>query len=250
MTKNSFQDNIRHLAYDQTVGKGPGVVFLAGFASNKSGNKALFLEDWAKSTGRAFLRFDYSGHGESTGRIADLGISDWADDAEAIIRSLTQGKQILVGSSMGGWVGLLLAKRIPERIAGLVTIAAAPDFTEDRIWAELTEDERAALTRDGRILLTSEYLEEPYVLPLKRIEDGRKNLVMRDPMTLPFPTRILHGTKDTTIPVETAHRMFNHFGGDDVQLNIMAGADHRFSTPDCLALIRETIEEVCERVGR
>ena len=249
MTDQTFQQNIRHLAYDQTSGTQPGIVFLAGFASNKSGNKALFLEDWAKSTGRAFLRFDYSGHGGSTGDMAELGISDWVEDAEAVIQSLTKGRQVLVGSSMGGWIGLLLAKRMPERIAGLVTIAAAPDFTEDVIWATLSEGQRAALKRDGKIPMLSEYLDEPYILPWKRIEDGRNNLVLREPLSVPFPVRILHGVQDTTIPVATAERLYEHLDGDDVHLNIVAGADHRFSSPKCLALIRETVEEVIDRVG-
>ncbi|CAN0569527.1 unnamed protein product, partial [Ectocarpus sp. 12 AP-2014] len=130
----TFENDVRKLAYDQTQGTGPGVVFLGGFRSDKEGTKALYLEEWAKAAGRAFLRFDYSGHGASSGDFLDGSIGEWAEDAAAVLGGLTQGKQILVGSSMGGWISLLLARQMPEKIAGLVTIAAAPDFTEDGYW--------------------------------------------------------------------------------------------------------------------
>ena len=125
-----FETEFRSLAYDQTPGTGPGMVFLGGFQSDKNGIKAMFFEDYAKSKGRPFLRFDYSGHGTSAGRVEDHTLGDWIEDAAAIILGLTKGPQVLVASSMGGWISLVLAKRMPERIAGLVTIAAAPDFTE------------------------------------------------------------------------------------------------------------------------
>ncbi|MEM6891851.1 MAG: alpha/beta hydrolase, partial [Pseudomonadota bacterium] len=149
MPHTTFKAEARHLAYDQTEGAGPGIVFLSGFNSTKEGTKALHLEAWAKQRGRAFLRFDYSGHGASSGSFLDGSITRWSEDAEAIIRGLTQGPQVLVGSSMGGWIALLLARRMADRIAGLVTVAAAPDFTEDRYWRRFDESDRSKLECEG-----------------------------------------------------------------------------------------------------
>lgn len=249
MTQQTFHHDVRQLAYDQTSGDGPGVVFLGGFQSDKSGTKALHLEEWAKAAGRAYLRFDYSGHGASSGDIPDHTIGDWADDAEAIIRALTRGRQILVGSSMGGWIALLLARRMPDRIAGLVTVAAAPDFTEESYWKHFTDAERAEMESEGQIMVPSEYSDEPYIITRRLIEDGRRHLVLQDPLELPFPTRFLQGSEDTAVPVDMAMRLFSHVSGKDVRLTLVKGADHRFSDPDCLALIVRTLEELGARSG-
>ncbi len=138
-------------------GREPGVVFLGGLRSDMTGTKAVHLEDWARRSGRAFLRFDYSGHGASSGAFTDGCIGDWAEDAQAAIEALTEGPLVLVGSSMGGWISLLLAQRMPGRVAGLVTIAAAPDFTEDGMWADWSEDQRRACMGAGRSRAPSEY---------------------------------------------------------------------------------------------
>ena len=244
MTEQTFQHNVRSLAYDQTSGDGPGIVFLGGFRSDKGGTKALYLEKWAKAQGRAFLKFDYSGHGASSGDPLDYTISDWVEDAEAIIRKLTRGRQILVGSSMGGWIALLLARKMPDRIAGMVTIAAAPDFTEEKYWSDFTSEERTAIERDGQITVPSEYSDEPYIITQKLIEDGRENLVLRDPLTLPFPTRLLQGTDDTSVSMETALRLLNHVKGPNIRMTLVKGADHRFSDPECLVLLGSTVAEV------
>ena len=169
----------RRIAYDRSPGDGPGIVFLGGFRSDMAGTKARHLEGWARARGQAFLRFDYSGHGESGGAFEDGAIGDWAEDAAAAL-GLTEGRQILVGSSMGGWIALLLARAMPERIAGLVTIAAAPDFTEDSMWAGFSEYQKAQLLDEGRVLLPSDYGED-YVITRRLIEDGRTRLVLRDP---------------------------------------------------------------------
>ena len=144
MTQPSFLETPqgRRLAYHRTGGEGPTVVFLGGFMSDMEGTKALHLEDWARRTGKSFLRFDYSGHGQSSEAFTDGSIGDWADDAQAAIGALTEGPVVLVGSSMGGWISLLTIKAIPDRIAGLVTIAAAPDFTEDSMWPSFTEEQK------------------------------------------------------------------------------------------------------------
>ena len=239
-----FLHSGRRLAYSQIEGTGPGVVFLGGFRSDKEGTKALDLEQWAQDCGRAFLRFDYSGHGDSSGDFLEGTIGDWAEDAAAIVNAITEGPQVLVGSSMGGWISLLLARRMPERIAGLVTIAAAPDFTEDGYWREFDDDQKAILEAEGQIALPSDYSDEPYIITRRLIEDGRRNLVLRDPLPLPFPVRCLQGTEDEAVSTSAALRLLEHADGPDIRLTLVKGADHRFSDPSCLAFIREAVEEM------
>ena len=249
MAETFDTDGVHQLAYDLTEGEGPGVVFLGGFMSDKEGTKALYLEEWAQRRGRAFLRFDYSGHGQSSGEFEDGCIGGWLEDAKAIISGLTEGPQVLVGSSMGGWMSLLLAREMPERVAGLVTIAAAPDFTEDNWWASFDATQRTELEERGFVELPSEYSDEPYVITRRLIEDGWWHLVLRDPLHLPFPTRFLQGTADEDVDMSVALRLLEHAEGDDMRLMLVKGADHRFSDPDCLALIVHMIEEVSARAG-
>lgn len=237
----------RKIAYHKTDGVAPGVVFLGGFKSDMDGTKALFLEDWAKSVGRAFLRFDYSGHGQSSGEFEDGCIGDWFADARAAIETLTEGPQILVGSSMGGWISLLCCREIPERVAGLVGIAAAPDFTEDSMWDGFDAVQRHALETEGRVELPSEYSDEPYVITRKLIEDGRNQLVLRTALPLPFPVRFLQGTADEDVDMSVALRLLAHAEGDDMRLTLVDGADHRFSDDDCLTLVSQMIDEITNR---
>ncbi|MGR3514117.1 MAG: alpha/beta hydrolase [Paracoccaceae bacterium] len=244
MSAQSFQSEARRLSYDQTPGRAPGVVFLGGFNSSKDGTKALHLERWAKSKGQAFLRFDYSGHGASSGAFEDGTIGQWLEDAEAIIAGLTKSPQIIVGSSMGGWIACLLLRRQPKRFAGLVTIAAAPDFTEDRYWAGFSDTQKSQLRKHGAVQVESPYDERPYTITCKLIEEARAHLILRTPLLVPCPMRILHGADDKAIPVETAQALFEHASGADIRLTLVKGADHRFSKPDCLELITQTIEEM------
>lgn len=239
----------RRIAYHRTEGGGPGIVFLGGFKSDMTGTKAMHLETWARALGRAFLRFDYSGHGQSSGAFEDGCIGDWAEDAAATVEALTEGPQVLVGSSMGGWIALLLARRMPQRVAGLVGIAAAPDFTQDGFWAGFDAGQRATIEQAGRLELPSEYSEDPYVITRRLIEDGRENLVLRAPLSLPFPVRLLQGTADEDVAVEVPLRLMDHAEADDMRLTLVKGADHRFSSPDCLALMESAISEVTARVG-
>ena len=234
----------RSIAYERVKGHGPGIVFLHGLRSDMTGTKAVALADWARRTGRAFLRFDCSGHGLSSGRFEDGAIGDWFEDAQAALDRLTDGPQVLVGSSMGGWLALLLARALPGRVKGLVGIAAAPDFTEDSMWAQATEAQRAALLRDGFIQRPSDYGDAPYVITRRLIEDGRAHLVLRDPLPLPFPVRLLHGTADTDVPLGVALRLMDHAASPDLRLTLVKDADHRFSSPACLALIEAAIGEV------
>lgn len=239
----------RRLAYHKTRGRGPMVVFLGGFKSDMAGTKAIHLEAWAKARGQAFLRFDYTGHGESSGAFTEGCIGDWARDAEAILDAVTEGPLLLVGSSMGGWISLLMTKRMPERIAGLVTIAAAPDFTEDSMWAGFDKAQRLALEMVGQVELPSDY-GEPYVITRRLIEDGRDHLVLRDPLPLPFPVRFLQGTADMDVTRETALRLLDRAEGPDMHLEFVKGADHRFSDDECLTLLTDRIEEVLDRAAR
>ncbi|NRB02522.1 MAG: alpha/beta hydrolase, partial [Rhodobacteraceae bacterium] len=171
----------RSLAYHRTEGTGPWVVFLGGLKSDMEGTKAVHLEAWAKARGQAFLRFDYSGHGESSGTFEEGCIGDWAEDTAAALATLTEGRVILVGSSMGGWQSLLFARAHPERTAGLVTIAAAPDFTEDGYWASFNDAQKAEVMEQGQIAMPSDYME-PYIITRRLIEDGRNQLVLRSPL--------------------------------------------------------------------
>lgn len=233
----------RRIAYHLTQGHGPTIVFLGGLRSDMQGTKAVHLEEWARAKGLSYLRFDYSGHGESSGSFEEGCIGDWAEDTFEVVHALTQGPIVPVGSSMGGWQALLLARRCPERIAGMVTIAAAPDFTEDGYWATFTEAQKARLERDGQVELPSDYMD-PYVITKRMIEDGRRQLVLRDPLDLPFPVRCLQGTADTAVSTQTALRLMEHATCPDLHLTLVKDADHRFSDGPCLGLIERAITDV------
>ncbi len=239
----------RRIAYHKSPASGegasrPGVLFLGGYGSDMTGSKAAHLEAWAQARGRAFLRFDYGGHGASAGRMEDGCVGDWAEDAFAVLSALTEGPQVLVGSSMGGWIALLLALRAPQRVAALVGVAAAPDFTEDLMWAGLDPDQRARLTAEGRLETPNRYGPEPRVITRRLIEDGRKRLVLRAPLPLPFPVRLIHGTADPDVPASVALRLLAHMGCPDARLTLIRDGDHRLSGPAELALLAETVAAV------
>lgn len=236
-------DKGRRLAYHKSEGHGPTVVFLGGLKSDMEGTKAIHLEDWARGRGQAYLRFDYSGHGESSGTFEEGCIGDWHEDTLAAIDALSDGPLIIVGSSMGGWQALLLARARPDRVAGMVTIAAAPDFTEDGYWASFTDAEKEALEQVGHVERPSDYME-PYIITKRMIEDGRTRLVLRDPLPLPFPVRCLQGTADTAVNTETALRLLEHASCEDMQLLLVKDADHRFSDGLCLRLIEDAVSEL------
>jgi pimeloyl-ACP methyl ester carboxylesterase len=236
-------DQGRRLAYHRFSGREPGVVFLGGLRSDMTGTKAVQLEEWARRSGRAFLRFDYSGHGASSGSFTEGCIGDWAEDAMAAITSLTEGPVVLVGSSMGGWISLLMARRMPAKLAGLVTIAAAPDFTEDGMWDNWSEDQRETLMSEGQLALPSEYGED-MIITRRMIEDGRMQLVLRDPLALTVPVRMLQGTADEDVEMAVALRLLEHLDGPDIRLELVKGADHRFSDAACLDTITRALDEV------
>ncbi|CUH81195.1 acetoin dehydrogenase E2 subunit dihydrolipoyllysine-residue acetyltransferase [Tritonibacter multivorans] len=233
----------RRIAYHKTEGQGPCVVFLGGLKSDMEGTKALHLETWARARGQAFLRFDYSGHGQSSNTFEEGCIGDWHEDTLAAVDQLTEGPIVPVGSSMGGWQALLLAKARATRIKGMVTIAAAPDFTEDGYWANFTDAQKAQLEAEGQVALPSDYME-PYIVTKRMVENGRENLVLRDALPLPFPVRCLQGTDDSAVSTETALRLLDHATCDDMRLTLVKDADHRFSDEACLGLIEAAVAEV------
>lgn len=244
MTERLTTPQGRHLAFHRLPGRGPGVVFLGGFRSDMAGTKALALQDWAEARGRAFLRFDYSGHGASSGAFEEGCIGDWAEDALAALDTLTEGPQVLVGSSMGGWIALLCARARPERLAGLIGIAAAPDFTEDGMWAGFDAAQRADLMDRGRVELPSDYGDQPDIITRRLIEDGRRHLILRSPLALPCPVRLLQGAADTVVPPAVALRLFDHLDSPDLRLVLVKGADHRFSSPECLDQLLATLDDL------
>ncbi len=238
------------IAYHHTTGKTPGIVFCGGFMSDMGGTKALALEAHCRETGRAFLRFDYLGHGESSGSFADKGcISRWTEDAAAVITAVTEGPQVLVGSSMGGWVMLKLALALPDRVAGLVGIAPAPDFTT-WMWEEMGPDNQATIMAEGLIRVPSEYDPEGYVITRRLIEDGRANHLLDDgPLNIDVPVRLLHGMADPDVPWQHSLRIAEKLVSNDVRVHFVKAGDHRLSEPGDLALLCTTVEELVTTIG-
>ncbi|MDI1282793.1 MAG: alpha/beta hydrolase [Reyranella sp.] len=232
------------VAYAKTRGRAPTVIFLGGFRSDMTGTKAVALEDWAQRTGRAFLRFDYLGHGQSSGRFEDGTIGRWLDDSLAAIDQLTTGPLVLVGSSMGGWLSLLVARARPQRLAGMVLIAAAPDFTERMLLKGLSAQDRIALERDGRLERPSQYSPEPSVFTWKLIEEGRNHLLLDKKLTLPCPVRLLHGQSDPDVPWEYSLQIAQHLEAPEVITTLIKGGDHRLSTSADIARLIATVEEL------
>ena len=227
------------LAWRRRTGRAPGVVFLSGFNSDMMGTKAEDLSAFCAARGQAFLRFDYSGHGASGGRFTDGTIGGWAADAASVLSALTEGPQILVGSSMGGWIALLLALRHPAHVAGLVGVAAAPDFTA-RITEQLVPEARAAIERDGVWHRPSAY-GDPYPITRALLEEGRHHLLLHAPVPLSIPVRLLHGQQDPDVPWELSLRLAAAITGSDVQVTLVKDGDHRLSRPQDLLLLRRTL---------
>ena len=228
------------LAWAAQEGRSPTVVFLPGFRSDMNGEKATILAAFCAARGQAMLRFDYSGHGASGGRFEDGTISCWMNDALAVIDRRTEGPLILVGSSMGGWIALLAAVARRERVAALIGIAAAPDFTEALMWEAMTFDERATLMRDGVLHAPSQY-GSPYPITRGLIEDGHTHLLLGAPITLDCPVRLLHGQADPDVPWEMALRIAELVEGGDVQVILVKDGDHRLSRLADLTMLCRTL---------
>jgi len=232
--------NGTELAWIKLAGAGPTVVFLPGFRSDMTGDKANALAAFCAARGQAMLRFDYSGHGTSSGDFLQGTIGAWAADALAAIDALTEGKLVLVGSSMGGWIALLTAIARPERMAGLVGIAAAPDFTQRLMWEAMTPNEKATLQRDGVLYVPSQY-GDPTPITLRLIEDGANHHVLTGAVPINCPMRLLHGQRDPDVPWEFALRIAEQAETDDVRVILVKDGDHRLSRPSDLGLLRTTL---------
>lgn len=236
------------IAFHRSRGTSPGVVFLGGFMSDMTGTKAVALENWCKDRNVGFLRFDYRGHGQSSERFENGCIGDWADDAGLALEKLTEGPQILVGSSMGGWISLLTARRQPSRVCGIVGIAAAPDFTEDLMWPSFTEDQRRRILDEGRLEIPTEYGDNPYVITRRLIEDGRQNLVLADDrLEISCPVRLLQGMEDPDVPWRTALRISEKLTSDDVHVELIKDGDHRLSREQDIAMICRAVGELLQK---
>ncbi|MGD9615139.1 MAG: alpha/beta hydrolase [Alphaproteobacteria bacterium] len=230
------------IAYRRIAGALPGIVFLGGFRSDMTGTKALYLEEYCRRRGRAYVRFDYFGHGASSGDFALGTIGRWRDDAVAVIDSLTEGPQILVGSSMSGWIMLLAALARPGRVAALVGIAGAPDFTEKLLWTRLTPAQRRQIEEQDRVVLPSEYDPAGYPYTRRLIEDGRKHLLLGRPIPLDMPVRLLHGMRDESVPWRLSLRLAECLRSRDIAVTLLKDGDHRLSTPADLDLLAQTLD--------
>lgn len=227
-------DAARDIAYARRTGVGPGVVWLGGFRSDMFATKAEALDAWAASCGRAFLRFDYSGHGLSSGRFEDGTLSRWLEETLAIVAAASDGPQILVGSSMGGWLALLAARKLEamsQPLAGLVLIAPAVDFTERLMWASFDAAARRAIETDGVYRRPSAYSPEPVPITRGLIEDGRKHLMLDGLIRSHAPVHILQGMRDDDVPWRHAMTLVEHFAGDPVVVTLIKDGDHRLSRP-------------------
>jgi pimeloyl-ACP methyl ester carboxylesterase len=238
----------------------PGVVFLGGFMSDMTGQKATVLEAWARDSGRAFLRLDYSGHGASGGAFRDGTIGRWTGDALTVIRHAGEtvaglgGPLVLIGSSMGGWVATLAARALaraggPLEVAGLITIAAAPDFTEDLLPGRLGPEAMACIERQGYFEAPSAYSDDPYVITKALLDDGRNHLVLREPLALDMPVRLLHGTADADVPWTRSQKLMAALTSEDVELILVKNGDHRLSAPRDMARLVDVVERLCDQVS-
>jgi alpha-beta hydrolase superfamily lysophospholipase len=241
------------IAVRHAPGSNPGIVWLGGYKSDMLGTKAEALADWAAKEGRAFLRHDYSGHGESGGAFADGTISRWLGESLAVFRKFTSGPQILVGSSMGAWIALRMAQELrrtgEDRIAGLVLLAPAPDFTVELIEPTLTEAQKTDLERKGIFEEPSDYSAEPYVYTRALIEDGRRNRVMAGPIDTHCPVHVLQGVADADVPVSHALKLVSLLSADDVTLSLIPDGDHRLSRPQDLDMLVRTVAAMAERAA-
>jgi pimeloyl-ACP methyl ester carboxylesterase len=230
------------IAYRRTFGKNPGVVFIHGLRSDMNGNKALALEAHCREAGRAFVCFDLSGHGANSADFDQGTIGAWTADVVAVLDQLTEGPQILVGSSLGGWLMLLAALARPHRIAGLMGLAAAPDFTEDLINAAFSDAQKKELAEEGRVLIEDCYGGQPYAISRRLIEEGRDHLLLRGPIDISAPTLLIQGQRDEDVPWQTAIRLAEKLVSNQVRVILHKNGNHRLSEPEDIRLILTNLE--------
>ncbi|MFZ2997848.1 alpha/beta hydrolase [Sphingobium sp.] len=234
-------DGLR-LAYRQRAGLGPTLLFLPGYMSDMEGSKAVALDRWAADAGRAMLRLDYAGNGASEGHFADGKLASWRDDVLLLLDALTTGPVVLVGSSMGGWLALLVALARPDRVVAIIGIAAAPDFTE---WG-FTDADKAILATEGRIEEPTPYGDQPYVTTLAFWESGQALRVLDHAIAIDCPVRLLQGQEDRDVPWETALRVAERLRSADVQTLLIKDGDHRLSRDADIALLISTVTTVLD----
>ncbi len=225
----------------------PGLVWLGGFKSDMKGTKAAALDAWAEANGRACLRYDYSGHGESGGDFTEGTIGRWLEESVAVYRQFAKGPQVLIGSSMGGWLALLLARELRKKpaapVAGMVLIAPAADFTEELMWKAFSDDVKEQIETTGAWMRPSQYSEAPYPITKKLIEDGRKHLLMGGLIETGCPVHILQGVLDPDVPFKHVQALMSHFASDDVVLTLIKDGDHRLSRPEDIERLLNAVAE-------
>ena len=232
------------LAYTRTIGQTPGIVFLGGFRSDMTGTKAQALEKFCQENNNSFIRFDYRGHGTSTGSFEKSTITTWTLDSLSVIDALTEGPQILVGSSMGGWIMILAALARKSLITALVGVAPAPDFTKRLLDDELSKEQLAELRQTGKAHICSPYSEEPYLFTRLLIEDGQRNLVLDRAINLQCPVRLIHGLKDSSVPWNTSIKLAEALDASDVEVTLMKHGDHRLSDPNSIDKLIQTVRDL------
>ena len=235
-------------------GRAPGIVWLGGFRSDMAGTKAEALDRWAAETGHAYVRFDYSGHGDSGGAFRDGTISRWLGESLAVLRAFAEGPQVLVGSSMGAWIALRMVAELHragegERVGGLVLLAPAPDFTHELMAPQLTAEQREALDRDGFFEEPSGYSDEPNIYTRALFEDGAKNRVMTGPIDTHCPVHVLQGLADPDVPHEHALKLVSLLPADDVTLSLIPGGDHRLSRPQDLDMLVRAVRSMIAQIA-
>ena len=243
-------DDLRPIAVRARGGAAPGLFWLGGFNSDMKGAKALALDGWAAEHGRACVRFDYSGHGQSGGKFSDGTIGRWLEDSLAVFERFCRGQQVVIGSSMGGWMALLLARQVARRttnasLAGLVLIAPAPDFTEELMWKGFSPEIRQQIETEGVWMRPSEYGDgSPYPITRALIEEGRNHLLLGGSIEVGCPVRILQGAKDPDVPWRHAFALAHRLPADDVVLTVIQDGDHRLSRPQDIARIIAAVAEI------
>lgn len=243
-----------NIAVRRQEGDAPGVMWLGGYKSDMLGTKAEALAEWATGQGRAFLRHDYSGHGESGGEFADGTISKWLRESLAVFARHTRGPQVLVGSSMGGWIALRMVQELlkagESRVRGLVLIAPAPDFTAELVEPAMTDEQRRELAEQGYFEIPSDYVDEPYIYTRDLIEDGRANLMMSAPIDTHCPVHILQGMQDDSVPHTHALKLVGLLPADDVTLSLVPDGDHRLSRPQDIDLLISAVRDMAAQASR
>lgn len=240
-----LSDNHR-IAYVFNEGVLPCVIFFGGFKSDMTGAKATALEASCKANGQMFLRFDYTGHGKSSGEFKDGTIGMWKRDALAVIDNIGAEKNIFVGSSMGAWIALLCARERQEKLVGLVGIASAPDFTEKLIWQRLSIELQEKLQNDGIYYAPSCYGEDDYIITMQLIEEARGHLLIDAEIELNVPVRLLHGTLDADVPWQMSATLLQRISSKDATLTLIKDGDHRLSQPEQLNIICEAVKTLCQ----